>query len=71
VNDTKKIISDATSEASGLTSSVLVLSRIAGVTPVKLAKALTENAENGVYLAKVTTELVGIRMAQASEANAS
>lgn len=72
MNDAKAIIANATGEVSGLTGSVLVLARVAGITPAKLAKALTENAENGAYLAKVTAELVGLRMAIASDqANAS
>ena len=71
--NTKDVIASATSEASTITNSVLVMARLASVTPAKLAEALVDVKKNGDYLAKFTAELVSARLieayAEADEAN--
>ena len=63
--NTKEVIANATSEASAITGSVLVMARLASVTPAKLAEAMVAVQKNGDYLAKFTAELVSARLIEA------
>lgn len=61
----KMIIAEATEEAGNITNSVLVLARVANVTPAKLAEALVDSQKNGDFLVKFTNELVSARLTEA------
>ena len=60
-----EVISGATSKAQAITKSVLVLARLAGVTPANFAKALVDEVANAKFTAKFTAELVDAELAQA------
>ena len=66
----KDITSGATIEAGNITNSVLVLARLAGVLPEKLAKGLVDSGANGTFFAKFTAELVEAKIAEAKEVEA-
>lgn len=61
----KQVIADATNEASSVAANVLVLARLAAVTPAKLAEAVVDFKKNGDFLAKFTAELVSARLIEA------
>ena len=52
------VIAGANERASAITKSVLVLARIAKVTPKQLAEALQDENANARYTAKFTSEYV-------------
>lgn len=61
----KVVIAEATTEASNVTPSVLVMARLASIPPAKLAEGVVDSKKNGDYLAKFTAELVSARLTEA------
>lgn len=70
--DANRVVAEATERAGKITKSVLVLARVANVTPANFAKALADDEANAKYLAKLASELVDAELEMAiSEANES
>lgn len=63
----KAIVADATSFAGSVTPSVLVLARLAKVTPEQLAVGLRDSDKNGDFLAEFVAALISVDLKEAKK----
>ena len=63
--DANRVVAEATERAGKITKSVLVVARVANVTPANFAKALADDEANAKYLAKLASELVDAELERA------